>query len=182
MIWWLAVLTVLGWPGLLVGVAVLHYRRRPRRRRRRGRSETDLIELCRIVRVGLAGGLNLVGSLEMAGERVDPSLGMEVEALLRRGRIDGIAQTLVTTQGRLQPLTAQLSRAQVTGAPLGPALDALLARLESEARGRSLERIRSMPVKLIVPVSLLLLPGFVLVVVAPSALDQIGSLLGGLGG
>lgn len=182
MIWWVAVLAALGWPAVMLGCLYLFFRGRgrsfPLRRRRRG----DIVELCRIVRIGLAGGLNLTGALTMAADRVGPDLAAEVHAMLRRARLEGMAVTLATTGGRLQPFTVQLARAHVTGASLGPALDALISRLETEARGKALEKIRSLPVKLIVPVSLLLLPGFLLVVIAPAAIDQLRSLIGGLGG
>jgi hypothetical protein len=60
-------------------------------------------------------------------------------------------------------------------------LDAFIVTSEEEERARVLERIRTLPVRLIIPLALLLLPGFVLVVVAPGVVETLGGLLEGLG-
>ena len=52
--------------------------------------------------------------------------------------------------------------------------------LHSQVRMESLSRIRSLPVTLAVPLTLLIVPGFLLVLVGPSVVSRLAEMLGGL--
>ena len=56
----------------------------------------------------------------------------------------------------------------VTGSALHPSLLSVSRSLRRERTERERERLARLPVKLLFPLSLLILPGFVLLVVGPS--------------
>ncbi len=143
-------------------------------------TDADLLEFSRLVGTGLAGGLNLGAALELAGRFAHPGLTDDVGAVLRAARTSGLGPALGRAEGPLAPLAVHLARAQSTGAALGVAIDSFADRLETEVRTRMLERVRTLPIRLVVPLTLLLLPGFLLVVVAPGVLDVVADLGGGL--
>ncbi len=159
------------------GPAAVWFRRWPvRSGRQRSPGEADLLAFARLLAIGVAGGLNLASALELAGKSSHPRLHHEVLGLLRAARTSGLAAALLTVDGAVAPVAALLARTQVTGAPLAPSLDSFIERIENEIHVRSLERIRTLPVRMVVPLTLLLLPGFVLVVVAPGVLEVLGDL------
>jgi Type II secretion system (T2SS), protein F len=180
MTWWIVcAYLLLGWRGLGM-VAVAAVVRRARRAGPRPPGPADMVGVARILAVAMAGGANLVGGFELASQLATPGLRPEIGGLLRRARTQGMAVALASSTGRLSPLATRLARAQLTGALLGPVLDTFIATTEEEERARVLERIRTLPVRLMIPLALLLLPGFVLVVVAPGVVETLGGLLEGL--
>lgn len=180
MTWWLVCSYLLfGWRGLVAAVVATGVHRAGRARPLRP-GPADMVGVARILAVAVAGGTNLVGGFELASRLAAPGARPEIDGLLRRARTQGLAVALASSTGRLSPLATRLARAQLTGASLGPVLDAFIANTEEEERARVLERIRTLPVRLIIPLALLLLPGFVLVVVAPGVVETLGGLLEGL--
>lgn len=180
MTWWMvSSYLLLGWRGLVLVWVASVVRRASRARPLRPRP-ADMIGVARIVAVAVAGGSNLVGGFELASRLAAPAVRPEIDGLLRRSRTQGLGVALAAGTGRLSPLASRLARAQLTGASIGPVLEAFIATTEEEERARVLERIRTLPVRLIIPLALLLLPGFVLVVVAPGVVETLGGLLEGL--
>jgi hypothetical protein len=100
--------------------------------------------------------------------------------LLRRARSRGFARALAETEGPLSELAGQLAKGIVTGAPAVSTLSAFLEDRRSRHRGVILEQARTLPVRLIIPVALLLLPGFVALVVGPFVVDQVSGLIGSI--
>jgi hypothetical protein len=103
-----------------------------------------------------------------------------VDDILGRARSVGIARALIETGGPLAGLAERLAKAQVTGAPTAPALDAYISMRQDAVRARAVEEARTIGVRLIIPLTLLLLPGFVALVIGPFVVDQLDGLLGGL--
>lgn len=148
-----------------------------RPRRARG-AEDQVMELSRLLAVCLSGGLPLLPALEAVSREMASPIKEDVEGLLRQARRDGVARALLEEQGPLSALSGQLARAHVSGAPMREAVSAFVERRRSDARYRSLERARTLGVKLILPVSLLLLPGFIALVIGPTVVAQLDGLLG----
>lgn len=172
-------MSVLAWIGLVVAFAPripLERLRAPNRRRPVG--EEDVLAVARLLSIALSAGLPLPAALAYAADEVEGPVEEELRSLLRRSRVRGTALALVETAGPLAELATRLARAQVTGAPMAEAVAAFVRSRRAELRGRALERTRTLPVKLIVPVSLLLLPGFLALVVGPTVVTQLGDLLG----
>lgn len=157
------------------GLGIIHARRRQRARPDRSR---DPARVARLILVGLAGGLNLSGALGLAAESAPPGDAAEIRAILRAARTVGLASALAASEGSLRGLWGHLARAQVTGAALAPAVRSFLDAVASEERNAVLRRSRSLPVRLVPAIALLLLPGFVLVVMGPGAARSARDLLG----
>lgn len=135
----------------------------------------------RIVLVGLAAGLPLLATLQIAAERSTGAVSAELTLLIRRARREGIAQALSRWTGpNTNSLLTRLARAAASGAPMLDAVASYLAELRMERRTRAIEKARRLPVTLMIPLGLLILPGFVLLFVGPVLLGSLTELQGSL--
>jgi hypothetical protein len=73
---------------------------------------------------------------------------------------------------------AQLARAQRSGSPLVGTVRRLIEDDLSAERARRLAKARTLPTRLMLPVTLLMLPGLVLLLYAPSLIGLYEDLLG----
>ncbi|HEX6221173.1 MAG TPA: hypothetical protein VF115_08780, partial [Acidimicrobiia bacterium] len=71
-------------------------------------------------------------------------------------------------------------RAQRSGASLGGSVRRMLDNALASERARKLARARTLPTRLMIPVTLLMLPGLILTMYAPSLLATFDDLTGGL--
>ena len=152
--------------GLWVG-----WRELARRRSHARHAPDDLSLLVDLTGLGLTAGLTFPAAITAGAEYVDESLSAEVRRVLRDRTIG--RGTVGTVDGVTSGLFGVIDRALVTGAPMLPAVSGYGAALRSEERHRHLAAVRRLPVKLLFPLSLLILPGFLLLTVGPA-------LLGGL--
>ena len=160
-----------------VGWVLLSARRRLRRRRHdEEAAAADVGSLAELVALGLSAGLTLRQALATAASHVHPLLEAEVEAVLRRATHGGLAVALAETAGHGHRLYVVSARAVVTGAPLVTAIDGFAREMAAERHARQLEAVHRLPVRLMVPLALFILPGFVLLTVGPAvlaALDRV---------
>ncbi|NNF10166.1 MAG: hypothetical protein HKN74_07775 [Acidimicrobiia bacterium] len=154
----------------LAGTMAVSIRRLRASRRSREGAERDVAVLAELVGLGLSAGLTLAQSLEAARSFVHADLDREVGELLRRSVRGGLGQSLAAADGFGRRLYAGAARAVVTGAPLAPAVDAFVREAVAEQRAADLEAARRLPVRLMLPLALLILPGFVLLTVGPTVL------------
>ena len=147
------------------------------RLRRKGQ-DVDGLVVARLLALSIASGRPLGRALEDVRQRLPESQAAAIDDILGRANQHGLTRSLIETVGPLADLTERLAKAQVTGAPIGPALDAFISTIHDARRFQAVEEARTIGVKLIVPLTLLLLPGFLALVVAPFVLEQIGLLLG----
>lgn len=168
--------------GLASGLVLLSaVRRRASRRRAREREAAeDLALLGELVLMGLTAGLPLRVALERARGELGPELGGEVEGLLREAGRVGLAAALARDGGRARRLYLRLARAHLTGAPLALTVASFVHEERDAERARHLEAARRLPVRLMVPLALLILPGFALLTVGPSLLAALERLAGPL--
>ena len=155
-------------------------RRRVLRDRRvaRERSEGEIELLTHALLIGLSGGLSPAASLALSRESLRSRLGEEVDMILRRSVQDGLATSLLNATGVGGRLFRQVGAAHLSGAPLGLALAALAAEQRAATRMRAVEEARRLPVKMVVPITLLLLPGLLILVAGPLVLPSVARLLG----
>lgn len=158
---------VLGTPDLR-----LRFRRRTRRR------SVDTLVVAQLLALSVASGRPLGSAFEDVRTRLPESDATLIDELVGRANQDGLTRALVETTGPLAELAERLAKAQVTGAPVGPSLDAFITTQHAARRFQAVEEARTIGVKLIVPLTLLLLPGFLALVVAPFVLEQLEGLLG----
>lgn len=130
--------------------------------------------------VGAAAGLSLQAALKEARPGLDGSDATELDGVLRDARRRGLAVALQSATGDLAPLLRRLARAQVSGAPLITSIEAYAAEERRIRKAEAVERARKLPVKLTVPLALLILPGFLLLTAAPAAVGFLTRMLGPL--
>lgn len=181
----LAVSVMIRYPWLLLvalTVPLVRWIRRGRERRRIEReAPIDVVACARSLLVGLTGGLPLAAVLELANVQVGPVVGGELTRVLRAARRQGVANALAGSEGRLtRPLLSRLALAQASGAPMSEAVAAFLNETRASRRAQALERVRRLPVALMVPLGLLILPGFVVLFVGPIVLGSLVDLFGAL--
>ena len=73
-------------------------------------------------------------------------------------------------------LMVVVHRALLTGAPLEPAVSGYATTLRNEERSRELTAARRLPVKLLFPLALLILPGFLILTIGPAVLGSLERL------
>ena len=172
---------VLRYPWLAIGLALPdlagRYRKASWRRREQRRAEFDPLVVARVIQVGLAGGLPLTAALGLAVGEVGQLVAGELTATLRTARRDGMSSAMATsTASFMRPLFGRIALAQASGAPMHEAVSAFLTDGRAARRGKALEQVRRLPVALMVPLGLLILPGFIVLFVGPIGLNSLVDL------
>ncbi len=153
---------------LLLGVAVGGFIYR--KRRRPGVADADVALLAELVSLGLSAGLSFSEALTNGAAHVTPPLRTDVEAAMRAGRGPGLSVALEGAGGPARPLYRAAARALRTGAPVDDAVRRLVEELRAEERTRAQEHARRLPVKMLFPLALLILPGFLVLTIGPTVL------------
>ena len=130
--------------------------------------------------VAASSGLSLRGSLELMGEVLGTPGRTEVAALLRNAHGIGLSAALVRATGSLAPLFERVARATMSGAPITATIAGYLAEARGLRRAARLEAARRLPVRLTIPLALLILPGFVLITAGPAVIHSFETMLGPL--
>lgn len=132
-------------------------------------AEAPSITLAELTALGLSAGLGFPAAVRAAADQLPDEPASAVRRRLRTGLP---ADTPRFAEG----LFALAERVEVTGAPLLPSIDGYARGLRRDARAAAVERARKLPVKLLFPLALLILPGFLLLTVAPAFLAGIDRL------
>ena len=147
------------------------------RRFEQRRAVSDPLVVARVVQISLAGGLPLSAALALAVGEVGDLVAGELTATLRTARREGMSSAMAASPGPLmRPMFGRIALAQASGAPMHEAVAAFLADGRADRRGKALERVRRLPVALMVPLGLLILPGFVVLFVGPIVLHSLVDL------
>jgi pilus assembly protein TadC len=134
--------------------------------------ESTVADLARLLAIAAAAGLPLGSALEVVSRDLAGPVGDAVRGVVRGSRTKGLAAALLAAPS-LGSLAPSLARAHATGSPLAQTLDAYLASAAAERVARALEAARTAPVRVMVPLALLLLPGFTALVIGPTLLDHV---------
>ena len=145
---------------------------------RKERAVRDVAVFARGLFVAVNAGLSLHAALTLASDGLDTQVVSEVRTLARVARRDGLALALAEASGTCSRLFLVLARAQTTGASIGEAVGGFVEEQREAHRLKVTEAARRLPVKLTVPLALLILPGFVVLTVGPSVLESARRLLG----
>ncbi len=155
--------------GLSAGLTWRSSRRLRARREAEQRTADELPLVGDLVGLGLSAGLSFTESLRLCGPYLRSGLAADVDDVVRRTtRIGNAAILEVSGDNRLGRLCRVAGRALTTGAPLAPAVQAFTDELRAERRTARLAAARRLPVVLMFPLALLILPGFVVLTVAPA--------------
>lgn len=147
-------------------------------RLRRRERDPDVMLIARLLALSIASGQPIGAGLQDIAKLLPAAEAREVRKVIQRARSVGIAPALVEASGPLAGLAGRLAQAHLSGAPATASIEAFVTSMHDAARYRSLEEARTVGVKLTLPLTLLLLPGFILLTIAPFVLDQLGPLLG----
>jgi hypothetical protein len=152
-------------------------------RKRRGSrgGEEEVMTAGQVMLVALTAGLPLPAALEVAAGTGGPTVRAEIERVLRQSQRVGMVAALAGAGGaHTRPLLSRLALAQASGAPMADAVTAFLSAGRAARRSAALERVRRLPVLLMVPLGLLILPGFIVLFVGPVLLTSLSDMFGGL--
>lgn len=129
-----------------------------------------------LILIELRSGMSILAALESASHSLprDQSL----RAVARVARVSGLLAALPYADTRLHPVVSQLARAQRSGASLTNTMRQLLESNLAAEKTTRVTRARTLPVRLMLPVTLLMLPGLVLFLYAPSLLAMFSDLTG----
>lgn len=145
----------------------------PRRRR-----PIDVLLIAQLLSLAIAAGRPIGAALHDVARLLPSVEAAVVGDVVARMRTSGVAAALVATRGPLAELAGRLAQAQLSGAPPIAGIDAFVTSMRDADRYRSVEEARVVGIKLTLPLTLLLLPGFVLITIAPYVVDQLGPLIG----
>ena len=164
------------WPGPTAAAAALYLVVRRsivlgRRRREALLAESQVVVVAELTSLGLSAGRNLTESLSIAGVAAGHPVQADVDRLLRRARLTGLSAAMAADDGGCARLSRLVATAVETGAPVRGALEAFV-----QDRSEGLVRARRLPVKLLFPLALLILPGFLALTVGPALLGSIDRL------
>ncbi len=176
---WLSAAAVTLW-SVPVGVATVaamawwHRVRHLRQRRTADRAaDGEVVVLGELVALGLAAGMTFVAALRRAGDELSSPLRTEVDGVVRSIQRSGSSLVLETATGRARRLYVLAGRAMITGAPILDAVEMFVDESRAAERARRQAAVRRLPVTLVFPLALLILPGFVIVVLAPAMLGSL---------
>jgi hypothetical protein len=164
-------------PVALAGSGFAYTLRRLRAKREATATDAaDLATLCDLTALSLTAGLGLHAALDLASAETGGRVGAEVGNALRSARVQGTAAAMAVADGIGRPLYRTLARTATTGAAALPPVVQLADDLNAELAARRLEAVRRKPIAMLFPLTLLILPGFLLLAIAPAVLDALGRL------
>lgn len=161
----------------LVGLLVRVRRRLAGVRRAAAAAQAELGTLGDLLVIALTAGMSLPQAMAFAAAELTSDLRGEVESVVRTMSRHGSAAVMAAGGGVGGRLYLLLGRALTTGAPVVAAVETFVDEVHGEERARREAAARRLPVLLVFPLALLILPGFVLLVVAPAflgALERVG--------
>lgn len=144
--------------------------------RTRPAPDPSLTLLLLLFLVELRGGLSVLAALTDVAAALPTYTNLRVVS--RVARVSGLVAALPYADDRLRPVIAQLARAQRSGASLSGSMRRMLDTELAAEKARRIARARTLPVRLMIPVTLLMLPGLVLFLYAPTLLGMFGDLTG----
>jgi Flp pilus assembly protein TadB len=167
-------------PGLGIGVAVvggwLVLFRKAMLRRVTSTSPDDVVAFGELVSLAMSSGASPIAAVSAARKHGPESIAGEVGRILRRSSTGHAAAAFRGHTGALAPIIAPIGHALTTGAPLGLRVDVALTELRADVHARQVARLRRLPVRLLFPLTLLILPGFMVLTLGPSLLATLDRL------
>lgn len=126
--------------------------------------------------VELRSGRSVLAALVAVSESLPGYVSLRTVA--RVAVVSGLVTSLSYADDSLRPVLAQLARAQRSGSSLAGSVRRMLDTSLAAARTAKITRARTLPMRLMIPVTLLMLPGLVLFLYAPSLLGMFEDLTG----
>lgn len=157
-------------------LATLRWRRAAAVTRERRLADEDILLLADLLALGVAAGRTVRGALESARSHLHPQLGAEVSTLIGEMDRRGSGPALLAVGGRLADLGRVVAAAASSGAPVAAAVAAHADQVRHARHSARIAAARRLPVRLLLPLALLILPGFVVLAVGPAVLQALARL------
>ncbi len=149
-----------------------------RLRHRFRRPPSHLRSILIVLLIELRSGRSVLGALQTAATAFPGD--HELVRAARVATISGLTQAALLMSGDVKSVLSQLARAQRSGAAVGETVRSMIEADIAAEKARRVARSRALPVRLMLPITLLLLPGLVLLLYAPSLLKLFEELSGPL--
>jgi len=154
-----------------VGRVVGSFGRRRRGRRDDAALERELPIAIDLLGVAVGAGCTPYLAVEIASRWSSPAVATRLASVLGACALGASFDAALDSAGRssprLRPLVDALLASDRLGAPVGPALARLAAEERGALRRRAEAHARRVPVRLLFPLTFLVLPAFVLITVVP---------------
>ena len=154
-----------------VGRVVGSFGRTRRGRRDDAALERELPIAIDLLGVAVGAGCTPYLAVEIVSRWSSPAVAARFASVLGAcalgASFDTALDTLARSSPRLRPLVDALLASDRLGVPVGPALARLAAEERGALRRRAEAHARRVPVRLLVPLTFLVLPAFVLITVVP---------------
>lgn len=126
--------------------------------------------------VELRSGLSVLAALQStAASLADYAV---LQRVSRVATVSGLIGSVPQCDANLRPIVVQLARAQRSGASLTSAVRRMIDQDLEKMRSDKIAKARTLPVRLMIPVTLLMLPGLILVLYAPALIRTFNQLTG----
>lgn len=143
-------------------------------RRRRLTGETFRPVLMMLL-VELRSGMSVLSALQAVARRFPENT--ELLRSVNLATVSGMHSAVAVSQGRIRLLFTQMARVQISGASAADAVRRMLEADAARERARKLARTKALPVRLMIPLTLMILPGVVLLVYGPTLIDALGQVM-----
>lgn len=132
-----------------------------------------------VLLVELRSGLSVLAALQSVARRFpeDPTLGRAVGV----ATVSGIDAGAISSDRRLYVLLGPLARAQRSGASAADVVRRLLESDMAAERATQLAKTKALPVKLMIPLTLLTLPGVLILGYGPTLVSLLSEVVSPLG-
>lgn len=147
-----------------------------RAKRTRGGDARTVTALADLLTLGLLAGLSLRAAFTEARHHIDGAAASAVDDLIYEMDRVGGAVALASTEGELAGLGRVVAGAAASGAPLATAVAGFAATQRHVDHAARVTAARRLPVRLLLPLALLILPGFVVLAVGPALLQALARL------
>lgn len=145
--------------------------------RRRGSSgpPPEIRLVLMLLLVELRSGSSVLAALQSAAARL-PGYSA-IRRVARVATVSGLVAAISVSDESLRPVVAQLARSQRSGSSLASTVMAMIEQDLARSRAEKLTRARTLPVRLMIPVTLLMLPGLLLLLYAPALIQTFDQLI-----
>ena len=135
--------------------------------RSRGGAEPNPVILAELLVTATLAGLPPTAALEWAGRHATTGLAQVTSDIVRSAADVGLSRALLDVGEPFRDLCTAVARSTVTGTGLVAALLAYIEQARDDEHAERMARIKRLPIRLLFPLALLILPGFILLVLGP---------------
>ncbi|MGA8040855.1 MAG: hypothetical protein WCA93_12175 [Acidimicrobiia bacterium] len=168
-------LAVGGIPGALLGV-VLYFGRRLARSWPHRQPGIGPILFSMLIEV--RSGSSILGALQtVSGQYPEHH---DLRHAWRIAAVSGLTVAVGSVEGDLRPVLSQLARAQRSGSPIADSIRGMIDAHIAGDKAVMIARARRLPIRLMIPLTTLILPGLVLLFYAPALIRMFGEISGSL--